>query len=113
MPIEMSAYKCTNCGQLHHPAHFVCVKCGGREFEPIPLDEEATLVTYTRVYNLPEGYMKPFISFGIARFNNGLCIAGQLETEHPAAGMKLRATVGTVKEGIGQDYLGLIFHAID
>ena len=86
MEEKMYAYKCTACGQLHHPKHYVC--------------------------NLPEGYMKPYIGFGIVKFANDLVVTGQLEVENPEIGMKLRSTVGVVKEGIGKDYFGFIFKAI-
>ena len=109
MEQEMYAYKCTACGELHHPKHYVCKKCGNRKFEEVPLGGEVTLVTYTKVYNLPEGYMKPYIGFGIVKFTNGLVVSGQLEVENPEIGMKLMATVGVVKEGIGKDYYGFIF----
>lgn len=109
MSEEMYAYKCTACGELHHPKHFVCRKCGAREFEEIPLNGECTLVTWTRVYNLPEGYMKPYICFAVVKFSNGLTVSGQLEADDPVNGMKLVSTVGVVKEGVGRDYFGFIF----
>ena len=112
MEEKMYAYKCTACGELHHPKHYVCKKCGNRKFEEVVLDGEVTLVTYTKVYNLPEGYMKPYIGFGIVKFANGLVVTGQLEVENPEIGMKLMSTVGVVKEGIGKDHYGFIFKAI-
>ena len=112
MSEKLFAYKCTECGELHHPRHFVCKKCGAREFEDIVLEGECTLLTWTRVYNLPEGYMKPFLCFGIVQFPNGLTASGQLETTVPEIGMKLDATVDVVKEGIGKDYYGFIFKSI-
>ncbi|MEW5865564.1 MAG: OB-fold domain-containing protein [Bacillota bacterium] len=105
----MYAYKCTACGKLYHPSRAVCRECGGREFEEIPLEGEGTLLTYTRVYALPEGYMKPWIAFGIVEFPNGLRVSGQMATDDLATGMKVRATVGLVKEGVGKDYYGFIF----
>jgi uncharacterized protein len=109
MSEQMYSYKCTECGELHHPKHFVCKKCGAREFEEVPLEGDCTLVTWTRVYNLPEGYMKPFLCFAIVVFPNGLTASGQLETDDPQIGMKLYSTVDVVKEGIGKDYFGFIF----
>lgn len=109
MEEQMYAYKCTECGELHHPKHFVCRKCGARKFEELPLEGDCTLVTWTRVYNLPEGYMKPWLGFGIVKFPNGLTASGQLEVDKPEIGMKLEATVGVVKEGVGRDYFGFIF----
>jgi uncharacterized protein len=110
---SMYAYKCQTCGQLHHPAHVTCKKCGAREFEPVPLEGEGILLTYTRVYNLPEGYMKPFIPFGIVQFPNGLRVSGQMGTNDLEIGMKVKATVGIVKEGVGKDCYGFIFEKAD
>lgn len=112
MEAKMYAYKCDNCGELHHPKHFVCKKCGCRDFQELPLEGEVTLLTYTKVYNLPEGYMKPFMAFGIVRFENGLTVSGQLESEELNIGMKLKTTVGVIKEGVGKDYYGFIFKAV-
>jgi uncharacterized protein len=109
MSEKLYAYKCTACGELHHPKHYVCRKCGARTFEEIELEGEVALVTYTRVYNLPEGYMKPYIAFGIGEFENGLTVSGQIEAENLEIGMKLNTTVGVIKEGIGKDYFGFIF----
>ncbi|SMB99741.1 hypothetical protein SAMN00808754_3065 [Thermanaeromonas toyohensis ToBE] len=109
MEQRMYAYRCTNCGKLYHPSRLVCRQCGGREFEPVPLEGEGTLVTYTRVYNLPEGFMKPWLTFGIVEFPNGVRVAGQVDKEELALGMKVKATVGIVKEGVGKDYYGFIF----
>ncbi|HHY94013.1 MAG TPA: DNA-binding protein [Firmicutes bacterium] len=111
---QMHAYRCEKCGRLYHPARLVCRQCGGREFEPVPLEGEAILVTYTRVYNLPEGYMKPWLSFGVAEFPNGVRVSGQLGTEDLVLGRKLKATVGLVKEGgLDGGHEGFIFQAPD
>lgn len=109
---KMYAYKCTACGELHHPKHYVCKKCGNRTFEQVPLEGEVTLLTYTKVYNLPEGYMKPYLYFGIVRFENGVTVSGQLEVSNPVVGMKLISTVGVVKEGTNNDHYGFIFEEI-
>ena len=37
MDEKMYAYKCTACGELHHPKHYVCKKCGNRTFEEVLL----------------------------------------------------------------------------
>lgn len=109
MEPKMYAYKCLECGELHHPRHYVCRKCGCRKFEEIPLEGEVSLVTYTKVYNLPEGYMKPYLAFGIVKFDNGLTVTGQIEAENINIGMRLKTDIGVIKEGIGKDYYGFIF----
>ena len=113
MSEKMYAYKCTTCGELHHPKHYVCRKCGAREFEEVELGGEVTLLTYTRVYNLPEGYMKPYLAFGIVKFDNGLTATGQIDSEDLEKGMKLNTTVGVIKETVGRDCYGFIFKPIE
>lgn len=105
------AYRCDKCGALHYPYHTVCKVCGNRVFDEIPLEGVCTLITWTRVFNLPEGYMKPSLTFGIVEYPNGIRAAGQLDVSEPNNGMSLITTVGVVKEGVGEDYLGLIFVA--
>lgn len=108
--MEMYAYKCTECGRLHHPKHFVCKNCGSVDFEEIPLNDDATVVTWTKVYNLPEGYMKPYLCFAIVRFDNsGLIVTGRIDADYPEIGMRVRPTVEVVKENVGYDDYGFIF----
>lgn len=107
--MEMYAYKCTQCGELHHPKHYVCRKCGNREFDEIPLNGEGTVVTWTKVYNLPEGYMKPYLCFGVIKFENGLTVSGQIDSDFPETGMKVTSSVAVIKEAVGKDYYGFIF----
>ena len=77
---QMYAYKCKKCGKLHHPRYIVCQNpdCDGREFEKIPLEGHCKLLTWTRVFNLPEGYMCPWLNFGIVEFDNGVRATGQI-----------------------------------
>ena len=107
--MEMYYYKCKDCGTPHHPKHFVCKNCGGAEFEELPLEGEATVLTWTKVYNLPEGYMKPYLNFVIAQFDNGLRVSGQCTADPPHTGMRVKSAVCVVKEGVGRDYYGFIF----
>lgn len=107
--MEMYAYRCTKCGKLHHPAYVVCQECGNREFTEEPLNGKCKLLTWTRVFNLPEGYMKPWINFGIVEFENGVRASGQIDFDDLESGMELVSSVGVVKEGVGQDYYGFIF----
>lgn len=98
---QMYAYKCIKCGKLHHPRYVVCQnpECDGREFEKLPLEGKCRLLTWTRVYNLPEGYMCPWLNFGIVEFENGVRVTGQIGfDEGIESGMELNATIGVVRE---------------
>jgi uncharacterized OB-fold protein len=77
---QMYAYQCTKCGKLHHPRYVVCQNpdCDGREFKEVPLGGKCKLLTWTRVYNLPEGYMQPWLNFGVVEFENGVRVTGQI-----------------------------------
>ena len=110
--MELHMYRCTQCGELHHPRHFVCRKCGAVQFEEHPLTGEATVLTWTKVYNLPEGYMKPYLCFCIVRFENGVTVSGRINSEQPKTGMRVRANVDVVKEAVGKDCYGFIFEPV-
>jgi uncharacterized OB-fold protein len=110
--MEMYAYKCDACGELHHPKHFVCRECGAVKFTEIPLGGRATVLTWTKVYNLPEGYMKPYLCFVIAKFENGLTVSGRINSDKPEIGQNVIAKVDIVKEGVGRDFYGFIFEPV-
>jgi uncharacterized OB-fold protein len=97
---KIMAYRCLTCGTAYYPAPMVCGKCSarrdpvtGKGWEAFGLEGSCQLLTWTRVWNLPEGYTKKYLLFGIVQFENGLRASGQLEVEDPKTGMKLNATV--------------------
>ncbi|MBQ6077348.1 MAG: OB-fold domain-containing protein [Clostridia bacterium] len=115
---KMYAYRCTKCGKLHHPRYIVCQNpdCDGREFEPVELGGKAKLLTWTRVYNLPEGFTQPWLNFGIVEFENGVRATGQIGFDDIENGMEVVATVGVVrnfeiryKESVHEPEYGFIF----
>ena len=53
------------------------------------------------MFNLPEGYMCPWLNFGIVEFDNGVRATGQIGFDDGIeTGMDLIATVGVVKEKV-------------
>ena len=69
------------------------------------------LLTWTRVYNLPEGFDVKYLLFGIVEFENGLRASGRLLVDEPETGMELDAKVGVIKEIVGEDIHGFMLHA--
>ncbi len=69
------------------------------------------LLTWTRVYALPEGFDVKYLLFGRVEFENGLRASGRLLVENPETGMELEAKVGIVKEVVGEDIFGFMFDA--
>lgn len=115
---KMYAYKCKKCGKLHHPRYMVCQNpdCDGRNFEEVELGGKAKLLTWTRVYNLPEGYTVPWLNFGIVEFENGVRATGQIAFDDIEDGMDVIATVGVVrdfnikyKESVRDPQYGFVF----
>lgn len=96
----IKAYKCLACGTIYYPAPMICKTCHarrdpvtGKGWETFDLEGPCELLTWTRLWNLPEGYYKKYMLFGMVRFENGLCASGRLEVEQPAIGMHLVAQV--------------------
>lgn len=112
----IKAYKCQSCGATYYPAPMICGKCSarrdpvtGKGWETFNLEGPCTLLTWTRVWNLPEGYTKKNLMFGIVQFENGLRASGRLEAENPVTGMKLTASVEESDERPGKPVNILVF----
>ena len=113
---KISAYQCDGCGTHYYPAPMICGKCSarrdpvtGKGWSKFDLEGPCTLLTWTRVWNLPEGYTKKFLLFGIVQFENGLRASGRLEIDEPKSGMKLRATVEESNERPGKPVKIFVF----
>ena len=105
----VNAAKCKKCGKLTYPTHFYCPACNGMKFEAVPIQGEGTLLTWTRVYNLPLDYATRYVTLGIVELDMGVRALGQLEIAEPKTGMRVVASVGKVRETQGKDIHGLIF----
>ena len=113
---EIHAFTCDSCGTNYYPAPMICGKCGARR-DPVTkrhwttwaLQGPCTLLTWTRVWNLPEGYNKKFLQFGIVQFENGLRASGRVEVEVPKTGMRLTATVEESDERPGKPVKIFVF----
>lgn len=112
----IKAYRCLTCGTVYYPAPMVCGTCSarrdpvtGKGWETFDLEGSCVLLTWTRAWNLPEGYTNKFLLFGIVQFENGLRASGQLEVEEPKTGMKLTATVKESDERPGNPVNVFVF----
>ena len=117
---EVLSVKCPSCGKLFYPAPMICSNCGERrdpsgvvfpQWETESLAGSCTLLAWTRVYALPEGYDMQYLLFGIVEFDNGLRASGRLNVDQPETGMKLNATVEVMENSVGKDFDGLIFNS--
>ena len=97
---EILAHRCQKCGAVYYPAPMICAKCSsrrdpvtGKHWETFPLEGPVTLLSWTRVWNLPDGYNVKFLLFGIVEFENGLRASGRIGVAEPVIGMKLTSRV--------------------
>jgi uncharacterized OB-fold protein len=114
---HISAYRCQGCGEIYYPAPMVCRRCDakrdpvtGAGWETFDLEGPCTLLTWTRVWNLPEGFDRKFLLFGMVQFDNGLRAAGRLEVEgDPRIGARLTARVVEADERPGKPVKVFVF----
>lgn len=113
MALEILAYQCKKCGELHYPYRMVCKKCGKNEhneFDPVPLPKEGKLLTFTNVYALPPDFNVAKLGLGIVELKNGMRVTGQLMITHPRIGMEVRAKVEVVRESEYSKNYGMVFY---
>jgi uncharacterized OB-fold protein len=110
--------KCPECGTVDFPAPMLCKNCGARrdpsgveyaDWEEVELCGKCKLLTWTKVYALPEGFDDRYLLFGIVEFENGLRATGRILVEEPKFGMSLVGETGVVREKVGRDVYGFLF----
>lgn len=111
----IAGWKCA-CGAIYYPAPMVCAKCGarrdpvtGKGWTTFDLEGPCVLLAWTRAWNLPEGYTKKFMQFGIVQFENGLRASGRVEAEEPKTGMRMVAEVEESDERPGKPAKVFVF----
>ena len=108
----ITAYQCTQCGQVMYPHHMRCLNCNGREFEEIEPSGNGKLLTYTIVNELPWGIDERGRVLGVVEFKNGVKALGLIHTEKPKIGMKLSVDWEPVRVIAGEKTFGLSFHPV-
>ncbi|MDP8023996.1 MAG: Zn-ribbon domain-containing OB-fold protein [Nitrososphaeria archaeon] len=105
----MKGYKCDSCGKVYTYKRKVCIKCGKTSFSEVDLGEEARLITYTVLYVVPAGIERSPLVLGIAEFKDGARLFGQVMTDKPQVGMKLKAQYGKLRTKDGKELNGYYF----
>lgn len=105
----MKGYKCESCGKTYTYRRKVCVRCGNTNFTEVDLGEEARLITYTVLYVVPAGIERSPLVLGIAEFKDGAKMFGQVMTDKPQVGMKLKVQYGKLRNKDGKELDGYYF----
>lgn len=111
MAAEITGSVCKACGAIAYPQRRCCKSCGKNEFGKVPLEGRATLLTFTRVYNLSLAFEERYITLGIVEFENGARALGRLAIDDPRTGMKVTAYVAPVRTEGYRTFDGLWFRA--
>lgn len=114
MAREIYAYECRLCGTMHYPFRMVCKECKQNdffEFDPVALPKSGTLLTHTRVYNLPAQYEVATLGLGVVELSNGMRMLGQLDIDEPKIGMAVNGSVEVVRRETYEDFYGMVFTA--
>ncbi|KUO40109.1 MAG: hypothetical protein AVW06_02930 [Hadesarchaea archaeon DG-33-1] len=108
----MIGFKCRDCGRMTYQTRARCPNCKGKNFEEVELGDECKLLTYTKLYVLPEGVETSSLLLGMVEFPNGVRASGQLIGDHIKVGMKLRPRWGKLRKLGGKDIYGFKFEPI-
>lgn len=109
----ITAYQCKTCGAIMYPKHYRCMDCGGREFVEIAPSEQARLITYTVLNELPWGIDERGRVIGIVEFNNGIKAMGLIQVDDLQIGMQLKPAWEPVRVLYGEKVYGLVFQAAE
>ncbi|MFP3133291.1 MAG: OB-fold domain-containing protein [Nitrososphaeria archaeon] len=105
----MKGYVCDKCGKVYTYKRKVCINCGSTSFNETELGDEAKLITYTVLYVVPAGIERFPLVLGIVEFNNGAKMFGQIMTDKPQVGMKLKPQYGKLRVKDGKEINGYYF----
>lgn len=101
--------KCTSCGTVSYPTRAVCPNCRNEAFDPIEIGGEGKVLTYTDVYALAIDYETRYLRLAIVELDDGIRVTGQLLAEDPKLGMRVKTTIGVVRDPGEAPIMGLQF----
>ena len=90
--------KCSSCGTVSYPTHMVCPHCRGEKFENVTIAGEGKLLTFTDVYALAIEYETRYLRLAMVELDDGIRVTGQLLSDKPKLGMRVRTLIGTVRQ---------------
>ena len=94
----MEKWTCKSCGMAFYPCHARCPGCGATEIDADAFHSEGKLLTFTRVHALSLAYTDLYITLGIVEFPDGCRAMGRVDVDKPEIGMRLKASVGVVRD---------------
>lgn len=112
MEKRIMGVKCKGCGKVFYPKRVRCPHCGKKVFEGVYLGDVCILLTFTKLYALPEGVGRVPLVLGIVKFANGATAVGQIIDEDASIGMRLEPVWGLLRKIGGKEVYGFRFKPI-
>jgi len=106
------AYKCKKCGAIVYPKRYLCSECKGRNFEEYPLGGEGKVLTYTKLWAIPEGIEQLPLTLAIVEFDGKVRVTGQILSEEVKTGDRVRPVWGHIRKVKGKEIQGFRFERI-
>jgi len=76
---RLEAAKCKKCGKILFPPRIICPACKSRKFEPVQLNPEGKIISYTVIRIAPSKFVDqvPY-ALGIVEFDDGVRLMAQI-----------------------------------
>lgn len=105
----MVGFKCKTCGAIVYPKRFICPSCKAKDFDEYPLGEEGRVVTFTRLWAIPEGIEQLPLTLAIVEFDGKIRVTGQILSEEIKTGDRVRPVWGHIRKIRGKEIQGFRF----
>jgi hypothetical protein len=108
---KLMGFKCKKCSAIAYPKRFMCSSCKGRDFEEYPLNGEGRIVTFTKLWAIPEGIEQLPLTLAIVEFGK-VRVTGQVLDDEIKIGDKVRPVWGHVRKIRGKEIQGFRFKRV-
>jgi len=109
---KLTGFKCKKCGTIAYPKRFLCSSCKGRDFDEQPLGDEGRVVTFTKLWAIPEGIEQLPLTLAIIEFDGKVRVTGQVLSEEVETGDRVRPVWGHIRKVRGKEIQGFRFEPI-
>ena len=113
MENELRGYKCKKCGTITYPKRSLCGSCRGIDFEECSLGEEGKILTFTKLWAIPEGIEQLPLTLAIVEFLGKVRVTGQVIDGDVKIGDRVRAVWGNIRKIKGKQIQGYKFQRIE
>jgi uncharacterized OB-fold protein len=109
---SLIAFKCKKCSKIVYPKRLLCPSCRGKEFDQYPLTGEGKVITFTKLWAIPEGIEQLPLTLAIVEFDGKLRVTGQVLSEAIRTGDRVRPVWGHVRKIRGREVQGFRFEPV-